>query len=284
MTGSLQKKSRWVDVSHPAGEMSRMLGHMDPTVRRLEDMPEHVPEGAKAVALLTIWVREQKFAFEPIMESLRVLASLQDWSEEFLVADGKLTDGFNWKKQPFKKYASFQDFYTRELEETWGAWNKLQETYAQCAEGKITEQEALAGYGGDRRSQEAKADNQAGNTILKRGQTMKMPFGKHQGQEIATLPGGYLRWLATAEFIREPLKSVAKAALGTREESKGTNGNPEKQQPPKTAQPKMTPDPKLLYEIIDAGQSTLLSQATSGERKLAINAAAESLRDKVGVR
>ena len=131
---SLSKKAKWVDVISPANEMNRMLGHTDPIRRRLDDMPERVPPGAKEAALLTIWVKEQEFVFQPIVEALAVLASLKDWSESFLVAD-KLTPGFSWKQAPFRKYASFQDFYKRELESTWGAWDKLQATYAKIAKG-----------------------------------------------------------------------------------------------------------------------------------------------------
>jgi hypothetical protein len=123
--------------------MNLMLGHTGPILRRLDDMPERVPPGAKEAALLTIWVKEQEFAFKPIMDSLAVLASLKDWSDSFLVAD-KLTPGFNWKQAPFRKYASFQDFYKRELESTWGSWDNLQATYAEIAKGAITEEEGKA--------------------------------------------------------------------------------------------------------------------------------------------
>jgi hypothetical protein len=139
---SLSKKKDWVEVIAPANEMNRMLGHTDEIRRRLDDMPERVPPGAKEAALLTIWVKEQEFAFKPIMESLAVLASLKDWSDSFLVAD-KLTPGFNWKQQPFRKYASFQDFYESELEKTWGTWDNLQKTYAQVAKGKISEKRGV---------------------------------------------------------------------------------------------------------------------------------------------
>jgi hypothetical protein len=133
---SYSKKAQWMDVIGPGNEMARTIGHMKP--RKLEDMPEFVPPGAREAALITIFAREQDFAFEPVMKALEVLSKLEDWSHKFLVAD-KLNPHFNWKDSPFKKYASFADFYKQELEATWGPWTELQAGWAEVVSGKKSE-------------------------------------------------------------------------------------------------------------------------------------------------
>lgn len=116
--------------------------------RALHDMPDLVHhKGAKEVAVLTVAVREQAFTFKPVMEALQILASGDvDWSKQFLVAHELASafggPSFDWKKAPHRSYASFEDFYRRELEATWGEWEQLQHTYAQIIRGEITEGEA----------------------------------------------------------------------------------------------------------------------------------------------
>jgi hypothetical protein len=42
---------------------------------------------------------------------------------------------------PFKHYASFADFYQRELAETWGRWSDLEETYRKYSTGAISKEQ-----------------------------------------------------------------------------------------------------------------------------------------------
>jgi hypothetical protein len=42
---------------------------------------------------------------------------------------------------------------------------------------------------------------------------MKMPFGKHRGQAVSTLPRQYLRWLADNVELKGQLKGEVQAAL-----------------------------------------------------------------------
>jgi hypothetical protein len=107
--------------------MNWTLGHI--RLRRLDDMPGLVTPGAKEVALITLFAREQDFALMPITEAMQVLSKLDDWSGKFLAAD-EVHPHFNWKTQPFKSYASFEDFYDRELRETWRSWTELQATWS----------------------------------------------------------------------------------------------------------------------------------------------------------
>jgi hypothetical protein len=46
---------------------------------------------------------------------------------------------------------------------------------------------------------------------------MTTPFGKHQGVEISDLPGGYLRWLADLDDLRDPLKTAVETERSRRE-------------------------------------------------------------------
>jgi hypothetical protein len=40
---------------------------------------------------------------------------------------------------------------------------------------------------------------------------LKMPFGKHAGTEVDSLPLYYLAWLVEHDWLREPLKSAVEA-------------------------------------------------------------------------
>jgi len=141
MSNLSKKANEWLPVMSAGGDMSMALGHSAPgslrahgfPTRRLDEMPEEAPDGAVAVAMLTVWAKEQKLCFERLRESLDVLASLKDWSESFLVASTAI-QGFDWKRVPFKKYESFYDFYGRELIEVWTEWDELQRKYTEIAE------------------------------------------------------------------------------------------------------------------------------------------------------
>ena len=49
---------------------------------------------------------------------------------------------------------------------------------------------------------------------------MKMPFGKHKGEEVHSLPESYLSWLQAAVKLREPLKSAVEQALKPADEKR----------------------------------------------------------------
>lgn len=131
-----EKRTQWAKAIVPTAQFSRNL-IIHPT---MDSLPEQIPECAREVALVTVFAREQEFAFEPVMESLEKLAAMEDWSGKFLVA-GPASQYFNWKKCPVRSYGSFADFYSKELEETWGKWDRLQEIYQQVKDGKLDAEE-----------------------------------------------------------------------------------------------------------------------------------------------
>ena len=157
----LNKKARWANEA--IGPASSVLRH---AARGLVDLPTDVTPGARQVAQLTTWRAAQSYAIKPIGEALEELAKLPDWSGGFLVADNV---DFDWRTAPFRSYDSFEDFYRKELEPTWGAWDKLQATYRALVAGEIDDQQAeievklsqriaeaepLDQHGGDRRQGE----------------------------------------------------------------------------------------------------------------------------------
>ncbi len=56
-----------------------------------------------------------------------------------------------------------------------------------------------------------------------------MPFGKHRGQAVSTLPRQYLRWLADNVELKGQLKGEVQAALWgvPGDPQRGTNGSPD---------------------------------------------------------
>jgi hypothetical protein len=50
---------------------------------------------------------------------------------------------------------------------------------------------------------------------------MLMPFGKHKGAELDTIPAGYLTWLITTE-LRDLLRDAVVAELARRKSSTST--------------------------------------------------------------
>lgn len=130
----LSEKARW--ANEVIGPASAILGHAG---RRLIDLPTDVTPGARQVAQLTAWRSAQSYAIGPIGAALEELQQLPTWEGGFLIAD---TLDFDWRTAPFKRYKSFEDFYHEELEETWGAWDQLQETYRKLITGDIDDQQA----------------------------------------------------------------------------------------------------------------------------------------------
>ncbi len=116
--------------------------------RAMADMPLLLHAGAKEIAVLTAVAKEQSFAFKPTMEALEYLETHDaeiDWSAGFMVAyQPEAFAGhvlFDWRKAPTCRYASFRDFYTRELEPVWGEWDQLRATYAKVLSGEISDAE-----------------------------------------------------------------------------------------------------------------------------------------------
>lgn len=35
-----------------------------------------------------------------------------------------------------------------------------------------------------------------------------MPFGKHRGEHLSTLPGEYVNWLLAQDFVKDPLRGA----------------------------------------------------------------------------
>jgi hypothetical protein len=111
--------------------------------RRLDDLPLGLSlEGSREVATLTLAARHQDFQFKPVMMALEKLSIMKDWGHEFLVADNQAT--LDWHKSPMRRYASFKDFYVREIEATWGRWENLQHTWKRIVNGELSEDEAKA--------------------------------------------------------------------------------------------------------------------------------------------
>ena len=112
MSGDMQRKARWVE-----GAMAPIDQVIDAQVRSLMDLPNDVTPGARDVAQLTAWRTAQVCAVPEMVEALGRLKKLKDWKGGFLIAD-KIN--FDWKTAPFVRYASFEDFYEKELADTYG--------------------------------------------------------------------------------------------------------------------------------------------------------------------
>jgi hypothetical protein len=127
----------WIsDVARPVREGPEAAG------RAFRDLPDDLSPGAKQVARLTAWRSWQSYALDPIMRDLEFLSKLEDWECEFLVADKV---GFNWRTAPWRRYASFRDFYTKELEATYGKWDLLIDEWQKRVSGEQTLDQTVAG-------------------------------------------------------------------------------------------------------------------------------------------
>lgn len=81
--------------------------------------------GVAEVAKLTAYCATQRASFSPVIEALNKLRSIPwDPNKNFYVVDTiKRT---SWAELPARRYNSFADFYSREIEPTWGKWDTLQ--------------------------------------------------------------------------------------------------------------------------------------------------------------
>jgi hypothetical protein len=138
------RKSDWIDVITPGKQFAQTVSKTHTVIepRRLDDLPSFVPPGAKEVALVTILKEELVYALPEIVQALRRLESLDDWSQSFLVAEALSSSRFDWKTSPFRQYKSFKDFYRRELEGILGKWSNLKKTCDDLVGKKITEEQA----------------------------------------------------------------------------------------------------------------------------------------------
>ena len=117
MTSDLGRKSRWANEA--IGPAQSVLGRAG---RGLVDLPADVTPGARQVAQLTAWRAAQDHALTMVTAALDELRVLPDWSGGFLVVD---QINFDWRDAPFRHYTSFDDFYRRELQPTYQAWERL---------------------------------------------------------------------------------------------------------------------------------------------------------------
>jgi hypothetical protein len=127
---NLGRKSHWLTEATIPAEKGK-----DKAMRALEDLPADVTPGARQVAMVTMHRSAQAELLEPIVTALRELEALPDWSGGFLVIDNIRR---TWRDAPFKRYASFADFYQQELATTWGQWSELQATYSSYMAGELT--------------------------------------------------------------------------------------------------------------------------------------------------
>jgi hypothetical protein len=161
---NLGRKSHWLTEATIPAEQGK-----DKAMRALEDLPVDVTPGARQVAMVTMHRSAQAELLEPIVTALRELEALSDWSGGFLVIDNIRR---TWRDAPFKRYASFADFYQQELATTWGQWSELQATYSSYMAGELTTAQVearLRNPGGDRRSEKARADQGDNITLKERG-------------------------------------------------------------------------------------------------------------------
>jgi len=121
------QRKNWVDEAVRRPDPPRKIG------RALSDLPKEVPPGARDVAVVTAWRAALEKAYEPVTTALENLARQQDWSLGYIVAD---TLDFNWRTAPIRHYASFQDFYDRELSAVWREWGELHKTTRKIAAGR----------------------------------------------------------------------------------------------------------------------------------------------------
>lgn len=137
MVSELSKRMSWAtERISPTREV------LEPVMRSLYDLPvEGSSDGAREVAFLAAWRAAQMFAFQPVMDALSKLRE-RTWDPEqpFLLTDSV---HFSWKTAPIRKYASFEDFYQRELEPTWGKWTDLQQTWRDVVTGRLSYQEGV---------------------------------------------------------------------------------------------------------------------------------------------
>lgn len=102
-----------------------------------------------------------------------------------------------------------------------------------------------------------------------------MPFGKHKGQPITTLPTEYLGWLLSlGDGLREPLRSATMAEWQRRQQPSGGKKAP-------------APPVKIMAEeMIRVGYRTLAhlhhpDHGGNSDAMVRVNLAAEWLRDAV---
>jgi|SRR5215467_10794561 len=97
-----------------------------------------------------------------------------------------------------------------------------------------------------------------------------MPFGRHRGERLGDLPFEYLEWLASVDFVREPLRSQIHAEYQRRLYSQD---------------PRIIVDPSIVDELVGAGVRVLSKRyhpdmGGDHEHMVAVNRAADWLRQQ----
>ena len=106
-----------------------------------------------------------------------------------------------------------------------------------------------------------------------------MPFGKHKGRPIATLPDSYLEWLTSLPDLREPLASEVAREIEWRAGGRESSASPWSYASP-------CPSPELASDLITAGFKILAKKlhpdvGGNHEKMLALNSVAEWLRSRL---
>jgi hypothetical protein len=100
-----------------------------------------------------------------------------------------------------------------------------------------------------------------------------MPFGKHRGKSLQTLPDDYLQWLVGNVELREPLRSAVYDELDRR-------------RPPQSKRLRTCPHPGVAVELIGCGLRSLARRyhpdaGGSHDRMVEVTAAADWLRERI---
>jgi hypothetical protein len=106
-----------------------------------------------------------------------------------------------------------------------------------------------------------------------------MPFGKHKGRPISTLPDSYLAWLTSLPDLREPLRSEVEREIEWRTGARESSSSPSSYASP-------CPSPELASDLIAAGFKNLAKRlhpdvGGSHEKMLLLNNIAEWLRSRL---
>jgi len=106
---------------------------------------------------------------------------------------------------------------------------------------------------------------------------MRMPFGKHRGEELSQIPADYLEWLLSLSDLRNSLRQAVAHELGQRQTEEAEHIRVD-----------TCPDVQAAEAVIKAGVKTLSlrhhpDRGGNHEDMVSINLAAEWLRRRLRV-
>ena len=106
-----------------------------------------------------------------------------------------------------------------------------------------------------------------------------MPFGRHKGEPLSSMPDEYLDWLTTID-LRPRLRDAVHAEIRSRGDAEGTSSS--RSGPTLLA----CPEPKVARELVSAGLRSVShryhpDKGGTHEDMLAVNSAAQWLRTVV---